>query len=1011
VKEYIIFVVSDIHLKASDNKKVLKKLKDFEKKAKLIKRSKNKYSSLMLVPGDLAFSGRKEEYDLLSEIFLDLAEEHKMIFSPGNHDHDFSVYTGKAREVLLNSDIGDIDGGIINHVTDGQKRYFEFEDKLTSIVPSAKTHLSKRYDIDSVVSVRSLNTAWCSKINETGGEIIFPINEIVESNESSQVNISIMHHPLAWYEPNNQKQLRARLRESSDIIITGHEHVSDSFKVLADNFSNLLIENVSFDDDECDQNGFLVLVGEGEDVSIERWNWSGDEFELEEEKTQKEIIQSGIEKVCGFQVNSNFLNFLSDLGTGFTHPASDDLSLEDVFVYPNIRNLSKKRSTIARESSSKLLADESVENIILIGEECSGKTSLLKKLCKDSMEDGEVSVFLDGLKIKKAKSFSDKKLESVLKSSYQNLDLVKLQDADVRKTLFLDNFDEISGDIKSLSSFLRYCESHFDRIVVGVSDTYDLSENEMSRDGIFNEYYSRIQILKLGFRLRYELIDKWNSLKSSCLESKKALVIANDSSHNHINKIIGKNYIPSTPFFLLTMLQSMDYGVASDINTSSYGYYYQYLITSSLGTASVKKESLDEIFNYIKELSFFYYKSGKVSHGFDSLWTFNREFCDDYGLKVDCAARLRLLENARVLYCNDEIYTFKYPYVYYFFIAKYLSDNLSEEECVSIVDELIESLGKRKSMDILMFLTHHSKDKDVLNKIVIKSRKIFDGVTPADLDLNSKFLENVVDNIPMVNFRSVDSQEYRKSIEDLKDEREGEREAAEESFESDDEPMSNSDFFTEFNLSFKSLELLGQLSKNYYGSLKVGQKRILIQEAIEAPLRAIESIFEIMRDDPDNVLYLIENRLKDGVGDDEVTSSELRGFARQVLFNILFFISFNVIKKISNAVGSKNLIPVIEDITDGLDTNAANLINLSVKLDMGSHGSIEDLKRIKRSLEDSGISLTILRSMLVHYLYMFEVRDNDVRQICSAVGINYPKVSQKIGVENLKKFKAKSLSG
>jgi hypothetical protein len=313
-------------------------------------------------------------------------------------------------------------------------------------------------------------------------------------------------------------------------------------------------------------------------------------------------------------------------------------------------------------------------------------------------------------------------------------------------------------------------------------------------------------------------------------------------------------------------------------------------------------------------------------------------------------------------------------------------------------------------MDILMFLTHHSKDKNILDKIVSKSKKIFEGVTPADLDLNSKFLENIVDNIPMINFRNVDTQEYRKGVEDLKDDREeSERDAADHEVENDDEPSSKSDFVTEFNLSFKSLELLGQLSKNYYGSLKVGQKRLLLQEAIEAPLRAIESIFEIMRDDPDNVLYIIENRIKDGVEDGSISDSDLKNFARKVLFNILFFISFSVIKKISNAVGSKNLVPVIEEITSGLDTNAAKLINLSVKLDMGRHGSIEDLKDIKRSLEDSGISLTILRSMLVHYLYMFEVRDNDVRQICSAVGINYPKVSQKIGVENLRKFNAKGL--
>jgi predicted phosphohydrolase len=1013
MSKFLIFVLSDIHFNVANDKRLLKKISEFKKISKNIKDSRQISYSLLLVPGDIAFSGKVEEYEKIHEIFSCIAVDHEMIMSPGNHDHDFSCYEGPTRKLLLSTALEDIDSKLIEIVTEGQKQFFDFEASIVSAKITSETLLSKRYDVDCSVSVRSLNTAWCSSLNEVGGQLRFPIQEVVNGNNDADFNISIMHHPLSWFEPENQKSLRNILRESSDLIITGHEHVSDSFKVIAEDYSNLLIETISFDDEECDENGFLVLIVEDSDVLIEKWTWCDSEFRLTEERTKRQVVQASFEKVSGFEVSSVFSAFLNDLGTGFSHPDMDELHLDDLFVYPNVRNLSNRSTTVSRESSRNMLENGSLENIILIGEECSGKTSLFKRLCKDAMDKGAISVFIDGAKIKKAKSLNDKKLDEILGDAYNGLDMIKLQVVTAEKIVFLDRFDEVSGDSKSLSAMLRKLEHHFDRVLVSVSDTYDISENQISGDRLFNDRYSRIQLLKLGFRLRYELIDKWNSLKSVCEESKKVLIIENDSSHKHINRIIGKNYIPSTPFFLLTMLQSMDVGIASDVNTSSYGYYYQYLITSSLGSASVKKENLDEIFNYIKELSYFYYNSGKTEHSVSDLWDFNKNFCGEYGLRIDCYNRLKLLTEAKVLQCSDEIYIFKYPYVYYFFIAKYLADNLNEERPDEIIKGLINSLDKRKSMDVLMFLTHHSKEKEILDKIVSKSKSLFSEKLPADLNLNSKFLEDVIDSIPIVNYRKVDAHEYRSEVEDLKDKREGEgEENDEEELSEKDESPSNGGFITEFNLAFKSLELLGQLSKNYYGSLKVDQKNMLLEEAIEAPLRAIESIFELMRSDPNNILYTIEIKLKEILLDQEgMTDYDVKEVARKVLFNMLFFITFNIIKKISNAVGSRSLIPVIESISDRVNTNAVKLINLSVKLDLGSHGSVEDLKKLTRSLEGSGLSITILRSMLAHYLYMFEVRDSDVRKICNAAGINYTAVSQKIGVENLKKFRDKSLSG
>lgn len=55
-------------------------------------------------------------------------------------------------------------------------------------------------------------------------------------------------------------------------------------------------------------------------------------------------------------------------------------------------------------------------------------------------------------------------------------------------------------------------------------------------------------------------------------------------------------------------------------------------------------------------------------------------------------------------------YRFKYNYVYYFFVVKYFSDHLRDEEVVDDIKRLASTLHLKQSMNIFMFLTHHSKE-------------------------------------------------------------------------------------------------------------------------------------------------------------------------------------------------------------------------------------------------------------------------------------------------------------
>jgi hypothetical protein len=293
----------------------------------------------------------------------------------------------------------------------------------------------------------------------------------------------------------------------------------------------------------------------------------------------------------------------------------------------------------------------------------------LKKIFIDSISNNMLPLIIEGGAIRNSKIEYDKIISRHVKKQYDNLDGINYVSLESKKILLLDAFDLVKGDRTSISAFLDNSYEIFDKVIITVNDTFDFGGSELLGESYFDIDYAKYEILKLGHRLRYELVNKWNQLKEECQNENGSLIYKNNHAVRTITKVIGKNYVPSTPFFLLTLLQSMESGNALDVSANTYGYYYEYLITQSLGNASVKKEELDEFFNYVKELSFYFYSKNLKDESKNALWDFNQLFCTEYGVKIDFENRFKLLVKAKILEAKDgEYYKFKYPYVYYFLL-------------------------------------------------------------------------------------------------------------------------------------------------------------------------------------------------------------------------------------------------------------------------------------------------------------------------------------------------------
>lgn len=1012
----ILFVnLSDIHTSAKNHEGIFLKLKEIPPIIDTLKKLKNKAHVLILVSGDIAFSGKDEEYGYVADFFEKLKNDYNVIICGGNHDHDFSIYRDSetSRNTIMNMEIDSIDDGAVNYVSSGMNSYRKFEIEYSNVEIIEENSLCKLYRLrteTSKVNIVTMNTAWCSKLHEKGGDIRFPTKNIILPNEGES-NILMFHHPLSWFEPNNGKAIRNLTREKFSIILTGHEHLADSFKIDANNSSTLMIESLPVDDSHIERNGFMVFEADNKDILITSFFWDGDKFTENESYLKSDVVES---KSClvsnNFEMKDSFCDYLQDLGVDYIHPEGKKLKLDNIYVYPKLRDLSEEREQTKRIHSESIINDE-YSKVVLIGDEFGGKTALLKKLYSDAIHKDMLVLLLDGEIIKKTNKNISKILNDAMAEQYVDKKFLDFSSYDAKKILFIDNFSSIKGDVKSLKAFLSALECFFSKIIVTIGDDNRFVGVDIIDETPFSQEYKQYQILKFGYRLRYDLANRWNSLKEECQLESTSLLQTNDAHYKMINTIIGKNYIPSTPFFLLTMLQSIDNDQSADLKTSSYGYYYQFLITSSLGTASVKKNQLDELFNYITELSYHFYENKIIEDTKENLWNFNVKFCNDYAVQIDFGDRFELLSKAKIVETFDgSYYKFRYNYIYYFFIAKYFADHLREENVIQNITLLIETLHLKESMNIIMFLTHHTKDEYILNSITKQSAKLFSKYEPATIDLESEFINSIIDNLPEVSFVKKDRLEFRRGVEDVKDENfNSDQDSLDSTGKSEDKRRYNAEEFDlnlELNLTIKSLELLGQLSRNYYGSLKVPQKELLLKEAINAPLRSLSFLLDAARTEPDKTIDALEVKINEAIsGKNGIAKSniEIRDLSRKILFRMIFTVTFSIVSKIASAIGSSHLQQVIDKVCDDNKSDAGKLIKLASMLEVGQMISTEELRKLNLSLSKNHLSELVVKALVVNYLYMFERPEKQVQKICEAVDIKYSAVSKDIALQKITK--------
>jgi hypothetical protein len=613
---------------------------------------------------------------------------------------------------------------------------------------------------------------------------------------------------------------------------------------------------------------------------------------------------------------------------------------------------------------------------IVSGEEQQGKTTVLKQAFRNLASSGKKVIYLDAASINS--SDVQKILGKAISEQYEGISLVEFT-SDKVNSILLDNIHEIGLNDRYRNSFLDALNLLSSHLIITCSTafTYILPDITQLDD------YKKFDLLGLGHQRRSEIIEKWVSLGVEECISENDLYNQCDEIKDQLNAVIRKNIVPSKPLYILMLLQMLEAGSQQSLDLSSYGHCYQQLIYQSFDNAKIQKKEVDAYLNVLTELAWVLHKSdGGVTH--IQLESFFVEYAKVY-LSVQGNLMIDKLKQSSILHERDNKIKFKYPYLLYFFVAKKIGESYSSsDDTQSVVKELIENLHREDFANILVFVTHHTKEKWVLEEIDNALRSIFPDHEPTLLSREQlTFMQDFISKIPELVIEQREIREERKKHNVVLDKIDREEDSATEISEATKKAVST-DIPAVINRTFKGMELSGQIIRNRHATLPKADLLSLAEQGASCGLRFLNFFLNISDAAKTDVVKMVANNLRSNPG---LSNAEIEEQATSHFVMMTYGVINGVIRKTASAIGSKEAEEIYSQIPGSEDSAALTLLNQAITLQFTRKLDITRLTESHRLLKSNPVCLRILKDLAVQHVYMFPVNFKEKQKLSALLGI------------------------
>ncbi len=699
-----------------------------------------------------------------------------------------------------------------------------------------------------------------------------------------------------------------------------------------------------------DMREFLVLPQDGKPVT-----------QFNDRDIAWQQIYEGIKSVIN-DIRMNLTpkkEYISEIsGTDFISQRKQNITLDDLFVFPSIHSLSEKRTLIFEDANQ--IIDE--KYVLIDGEGLSGKTALCRHIFLTLAKQQKPALLID-LKEIERKTPTERVYEGIYRNQFRgDFSLWREQE---NITILFDN---LSDQRKSMDHIV-FAKKHFRNVIVTVSSdvysTYWMNEPHLAD-------FTHIKINPLTQVKQEKLLRKWSELSD---ESQAITDGRVDQIENNINSIILSNKIlPRYPFYILSILQTYEGFMPRNLGITSYGHCYYVMILAHLLKSGIREEDseINACINFSCHLAFYIHRKGR-----DGAHSLSEDEFDDF---KTIYGKQFLIKDTIINRLQNQDYgiiknrKFRNPYMYYYFLGKYLSDNSIAHK--GIIEEMAYKSFVNTNCLTLIFIIHHSRDNNIIDEILLRTLTSLDNVKPAILnDQETKTFQEIVKTIPedVSSNNSVEHerQEVRKQ-RDLQDGRDT-------GFDHDEEGVHES--FKEIYRILKSNEILGQILRNKYGNLEKSKIKEIIEIVTDGGLRIIKLIL-LDEEQINDFAHFVRQRSP------EFTIEQIR---KDVQF-LMFIATLTLIDKTATAVNKPEIRGLVEEIVKTKSTPAYDLVGYAAMLDSIENFEDKEKRYFEKLFATHKRNKVIERMISLktqNYMNTHTIRENITQAMCSKLKIPY----------------------
>lgn len=971
---------------------------------------------IIIISGDVAYSGKTAEYenafDMIDYLQIELRKHlgytPTVLMTPGNHDCDFTVSQSVRNKLLQKVDKTiEVDAEILACCTSVQQNFFDFVALFSEYDPQQICNLYEIEFRSNKILFQILNSSWMSQLHERPGELVFPIKAIPDiQTDAYDCIFTVMHHPHNWMHPDNRLEFLGHIRRTTDVLIVGHEHCKDAYKTANEEWAVIELHGKELQGDRNDSSEFSIYEFDDslQNFTNYHFSWNGALYCRISEPSNMFMRNTAISTSILTPSRDCFDGYMDDPGMLIVHEGADNIRLHEIYCWPDL-------DIIEIQDSERITNIERInENVparllggaisIVIGDSLAGKTAFMKMLFREYSRRNECCVLLDG---KSLNTIVEKNLRQRIEDGFvqeygvECLEKYRQLSCQSR-ILLIDNFNNLPYHDERRSKVLSYLSQYASHIIITSDNEIEMRMICAKMDSIPTLSTNYYRICYFGNSKRQELISKWYCLRNEYANGREQIDLKITSASEKINMLLGLSggFIPAAPIHLINLLQNIDAVMPASFSGSQYGFLYDSLIQKSLSTINYTDSgALNIDISVLSALAFEMLRSGSATFSNENLYSVAQVFSARKKVHVDVILLLNNMCQSRLIEkLGSNTYKFRYPYIFYYFAGRYIAYSLRQPEVKDQISYMSQRLYNEKFGNIIIFVCHFANSIDVIDNILLAAYLSLEQYDVFDFDKHAEIFEKaqgIIDRLLSEKIVGTESdvEGNRKNHLEFKDKAGIQDGSISEASDISDEEAEKEKYLTSLFAAMRTLDVLGQIIKNYPGDIEGDVKISIIDEIHKLGMRITEALLSTIGYlEEDFIAYVIDyirekKQLKE--------SREIIHAAREMFAWLVAGMACGMIRKISSSLCNESLLVAVMEAFSTSTSISHKLILQDLHFNLLKKPNIEEAYQLAVELEKNRNTLfarAVLRSIVADYLTYNRCGYNVRAQLCARFGLS-----------------------